>query len=93
MGGNALVNIGEQWFDRLIELDKFYIDKTGFIKEWWETGATAILITRPRRFGKTLNMSMIECFFRINMQTGVIYLRGCPFGVKKNTGNFKAHIR
>ena len=41
----------------------FYIDKTGFIKEWWESGDPVTLITRPRRFGKTLNMSMLKCFF------------------------------
>lgn len=68
MGSSVLVNIGEQRFDRLMEQDKFYIDKTGFIREWWETGATVTLITRPRRFGKTLNMSMLECFFSVNYE-------------------------
>lgn len=63
MGSGALVNIGEQRFDRIREQDSFYIDKTGFISEWWEYGSTVTLITRPRRFGKTLNMSMLECFF------------------------------
>lgn len=63
MENNLLVNIGEQRFDRLMEQGRFYVDKTGFIKEWWETGSTVTLITRPRRFGKTLNMSMLECFF------------------------------
>ncbi len=58
-----IVNLGEQRFDRMIEENKFYVDKTGFIKEWWEYGSAVTLITRPRRFGKTLNMSMIECFF------------------------------
>jgi len=62
VGVSSSVNIGEQRFDRLIEQKKFYIDKTDFIREWWETGSTVTLITRPRRFGKTLNMSMIECF-------------------------------
>ena len=63
MDGRVAVNIGEQRFDRLMEGNKFYIDKTGFIREWWENGSTVTLITRPRRFGKTLNMSMVECFF------------------------------
>ncbi len=63
MNSNALVNIGEQRFDKIIEEHKFYIDKTAFIREWWDTGSTVSLITRPRRFGKTLNMSMLECFF------------------------------
>lgn len=57
------VNIGAQRFDRIREEHSFYIDKTGLIKEWWESGSDVTLITRPRRFGKTLNMSMIECFF------------------------------
>ena len=65
MDSKRLVNIGEQRFDRLIEQERFYIDKTNFIKEWWETSSTVTLITRPRRFGKTLNMSMLECFFSI----------------------------
>lgn len=64
MDRKSVVNIGEQRFNTLIEENKFYIDKTDFIREWWETGSTVTLITRPRRFGKTLNMSMLECFFQ-----------------------------
>lgn len=60
---NALVNIGIQRYDRLREQEQFYIDKTDFIREWWENGSDVTLITRPCRFGKTLNMSMLECFF------------------------------
>lgn len=63
MDSSTIVNIGEQRFDILREEDRFYIDKTDFIREWWENGSTVTLITRPRRFGKTLNMSMLECFF------------------------------
>ncbi len=63
MNSRTIVNIGVQNFDKLRERDSFYIDKTGFIREWWEGGAEVTLITRPRRFGKTLNMSMLECFF------------------------------
>lgn len=63
MGRGKVVNLGEQWFFRIREEDKFYIDKTDFIREWWESGSAVTLITRPRRFGKTLNMSMVECFF------------------------------
>jgi len=57
------VNIGEQRFDAFREQNAFYIDKTDFIREWWTDGSTVTLITRPRRFGKTFNMSMVECFF------------------------------
>lgn len=57
--------IGYQNFEQLIQNDCFYIDKTGFIKEWWENKDIVTLITRPRRFGKTLAMSMAEQFFSI----------------------------
>ena len=60
------VSIGIQDFAKLREQKSFYIDKTSFIKEWWESGDDVTLITRPRRFGKTLNMSMIEQFFSVN---------------------------
>ena len=59
------VAIGLQDFGDLIQKNYFYVDKTSFIKEWWESGDSATLITRPRRFGKTLNMSMVEQFFSI----------------------------
>ena len=59
------VGIGVQSFEKLINNQYFYIDKTNFIKEWWENGDDVTLITRPRRFGKTLNMSMIEKFFSV----------------------------
>ena len=60
------VGIGIQDFLKLREQNHFYIDKTSFIKEWWESGDDVTLITRPRRFGKTLNMSMVEEFFSVN---------------------------
>ncbi len=57
------VAIGVQSFSDLIEKDCFYVDKTAFIREWWDSEDSVTLITRPRRFGKTLNMNMLECFF------------------------------
>lgn len=57
------VSIGNQNFADIITNNDFYIDKTMFIREWWESRDTVTLITRPRRFGKTLNMNMTECFF------------------------------
>ena len=54
---------GAQDFSVLREQNAFYVDKTAFIKEWWNGLDSVTLITRPRRFGKTLNMSMLECFF------------------------------
>ena len=57
------VGIGVQDFAKIITEDMFYIDKTHFIKEWWESGDDVTLITRPRRFGKTLNLNMLDYFF------------------------------
>ena len=74
MGGNAreggalmarTVGIGRQDFEKIRERDNFYVDKTGFIREWWEAEDDVTLIARPRRFGKTLNMSMVEKFFSV----------------------------
>ena len=62
MGCNT-ISIGNQMFDDIRENNNFYIDKTAFIKEWWDAKDVVTLITRPRRFGKTLNMSMLNCFF------------------------------
>ena len=59
------IGIGIQSFEKLIENQYFYIDKTYFIREWWESGDDVTLITRPRRFGKTLNMDMLERFLSI----------------------------
>ena len=60
-----IITIGKQNFEKLRKEHCFYIDKTHFIKEWWERKDDVTLITRPRRFGKTLNISMVEQFFSI----------------------------
>ena len=57
------VGIGIQDFGKMIENNCFYVDKTHFIKEWWDSKDEVTLITRPRRFGKTLTLSMVEQFF------------------------------
>ena len=57
------IAIGIQDFSKLREKNCFYIDKTSFIKEWWNSNDDVTLITRPRRFGKTLNLNTLECFF------------------------------
>lgn len=62
------VSIGAQDFEEIISNNCFYVDKTAFIKEWWENKDKATLITRPRRFGKTLNMNMLERFFSIKFK-------------------------
>jgi hypothetical protein len=57
------VAIGIQDFGKLRQSGCFYVDKTPFIREWWESHDEVTLIARPRRFGKTLNMSMLDYFF------------------------------
>lgn len=59
------VAIGLQDFADVRKNNYFYIDKTPFIKDWWESGDSVTLIARPRRFGKTLNMSMLDYFFSL----------------------------
>ena len=61
----ATISIGYQEFDDVIRQNLFYVDKTSFIKEWWGSGDKVTLLTRPRRFGKTLTMSMLEQFFSV----------------------------
>lgn len=60
------ISIGNQDFEKIRVNQIFYIDKTEFIREWWEATDEVTLITRPRRFGKTLNMSMLEKFFSVD---------------------------
>ena len=57
------VGIGIQDFEWLITENIFYVDNTDFIREWWESKDAVTLIARPRRFGKTLNLSMLNRFF------------------------------
>ena len=59
------VSLGAQDFAYIRENNCFLVDKTDFIREWWENKDAVTLITRPRRFGKTLNLSMMECFFSV----------------------------
>lgn len=57
------ISIGAQGFADIREHGYFYVDKTDFIRQWWTSGDVVTLICRPRRFGKTLNMSTLEAFF------------------------------
>ena len=60
-----VVGLGLQDFSKIQNENVFYVDKTRFIKEWWESKDEVTLIARPRRFGKTLTMSMVEQFFSV----------------------------
>ena len=70
------VGIGMQDFRKIRERNAFYIDKTLFIKEWWESLDDVTLITRPRRFGKTLTMSMVENFYSLEYASGAVIFEG-----------------
>ena len=61
-----ILGIGHQDFEKVRTSDNFYIDKTDLIRQWWESNDEVTLITRPRRFGKTLNMSMLEKFYSVS---------------------------
>lgn len=68
------ISIGVQDFAKIRENGYFYVDKSAFIKEWWESGDDVTLITRPRRFGKTLNLSMLYYFFSNKYQDkGILF--------------------
>ena len=60
---SRIISLGEQSFQALIQENYFYIDKTKFIKDWWLGGDRVTLITRPRRFGKTLMLDTVKTFF------------------------------
>ena len=70
------IGIGIQDFAKIADKNMFYIDKTAFIKEWWENQDSVTLITRPRRFGKTLLMSMTDYFFSVNHSDCKKYFEG-----------------
>ena len=79
-----VISIGKQDYVSLRENHYFYIDKTDFIRQWWKNADDITLITRPRRFGKTLNMSM---------QKEETFLRDFPFGKRRNIASCREPIR
>jgi hypothetical protein len=87
------VGIGHQDFEKVIKEDIFYVDKTKFIQEWWENKDEVTLITRPRRFGKTLNLSMVKKFFLSSTRAEATCLKIYIFGIKKNIVSCKGRTR
>ena len=68
MGGTLMtrtISIGAQGFEDLRANGYFYVDKTGFVRDWWRAGDSATLVCRPRRFGKTLNLDTVRCFLSL----------------------------
>lgn len=84
-----VVSIGAQDFEALITNKCFYVDKTLFIKEWWESYDIVTLITRPRRFGKTLNMNMLERFFSVKYQDQGAVFEGLNIWEEKSSDGEK----
>jgi hypothetical protein len=62
--------VGESFFDSIIENGYYYVDKTLLIRDILDRKAKVTLCTRPRRFGKTLNQTMLKCFFEDTAQVG-----------------------
>lgn len=74
------VGLGIQSFEKMRAENQFYVDKTAFIGEWYRKNDDITLITRPRRFGKTLTIDMLYCFFLFPMQAEKICLRTLRWG-------------
>ncbi|MBO6307779.1 MAG: AAA family ATPase [Oribacterium sp.] len=77
------VGLGIQDYEKIIEQNNFYVDKTKFISEWWRSNDDITLITRPRRFGKTLMLSTVEKFFSIRQGNNEELFRG--LNISKDT--------
>ena len=59
------ISIGAQGFEDIRANGYFYVDKTGFVRDWWRSGDAVTLVCRPRRFGKTLNLDTVCCFLSL----------------------------
>ena len=66
MGTKKTLKIGSSDFKTIITDNGYFVDKTMLIKDFFENSSYTVLMPRPKRFGKTLNLSMIEHFFDIN---------------------------
>ena len=69
------ISLGKSNFKRIIENKSFFVDKSLFVKEVIEEGSEVVLITRPRRFGKSLNFSMLKYFFDIKEESKELFER------------------
>ena len=89
----AGIPVGTSDFAEIRQEKFYYIDKTTLIEELLKTrGTKATLITRPRRFGKTLNMNMLECFFSMKYKGRGICSTDWPSGNTRDTGSCRESI-
>ena len=61
------IPIGIEFYKQMVEKDYYYVDKTLLIKDILDQGGQVTLFTRPRRFGKTLALTMLRTFFEAEM--------------------------
>ena len=87
------VSIGYQEFEDIIINDLFYVDKTQFIKEWWERRDRVTLITRPRRFGKTLTFYQNLIFFPYLQPPALLFNIFLNFYVNRSARKCNYHIQ
>ena len=71
MTGNARLPMGIEDFEEMRTQGYYYVDKTGLIRDLLDHLGKVNLLTRPRRFGKTLNISMLRCFFEVGSDSGL----------------------
>jgi len=87
------IALGEQSFYVIRDKKCFYIDKTYFIKDWWNSNEKVTLIARPRRFGKTLTLDTVKTFFLLNSRIVQISLEGSVSGGAKNLERYKGQYQ
>ena len=86
------VSTGIDTFSELREYNIFYIDKTHFIKDWWEQNDNVTLITRPRRFGKTLMLDTVRTFFSTEYRDRLDLFDGLFISSDKNLCSIQGKI-
>ena len=88
-----IIPTGEQCFLNLRKDNLFYVDKTKFIQDWWNRKDGVTLITRPRRFGKTLMLDTVRTFFRQNFLVATAFLKVLIFGKMKIFAKYKERFQ
>lgn len=89
MNESMKLPVGIDNFEKIRRNGFYYIDKTRLIEQLFSNWGEVNLFTRPRRFGKTLNMSMLKSFFEIGADAALFWQRGCllPLGCDQPYGS------
>ena len=91
MGDKLKLPVGIENFEEILADSYYYIDKTKLIEQLFDSRGKVNLFTRPRRFGKTLNMSMLKCFFEIGTAPSLfdgLYISGNRQGCEEHMGKY-----